>query len=82
MVNMIENYIKNINESDVLNFANKENINLNKKELKFVYSFIKNNYREVIKEGKNFNLKKYKNEFTEENYNKLEKLMFKYSQLL
>ncbi len=82
MIGLIESYVKNLTENYVFNFARKENINLNKQELSFVYAFIKNNYEELLEKGKDFDINKYQNRFTQENFNKIKQLIIKYSELL
>ena len=71
-----------LTKEDIIAFAKKYQVYLNKQELDFVYQFIKNNNSEVLNNPKSFNLNKYKNNFTEENYNKLNTLYNKYSNYL
>ncbi len=77
-MNIIDLYIRNMSKSNVLDFAYKNNIILSEEETNFVYNFIKNNYKEVIKNKNNFNLSTYKEKFSSENYTKIEKLIKKY----
>jgi len=48
--NLIINYIKNLNKNDILNFGLKNNINLNDKEIDYIYNIIKNNYLDLLSE--------------------------------
>lgn len=77
-MNIIDLYISNLRKEDIILFAEKNNIYLDEHELLFTYNFIKNNYKEVLKNKDNFDFSKYKKEFSEENYFKIEKLIKKY----
>jgi len=71
LLNVIEPYINNITKEDINNFALKNNINLNKNELDFIYNFIKTRYKDVLMNPNNFSLVKYKNNFSNENFIKI-----------
>lgn len=77
-MNIIDLYISNLRREDVLLFAKKNSIELSDHELDFTYNFIKNNYKEAIRNKDSFDLSKYKDEFSEENYLKIEKLLKQY----
>lgn len=59
---------------DVVAFTNKNGIYLSEAEVDFVYRFIKKNY-EALYANPNVDLSKYKCHFSEENYEKLMKLI-------
>lgn len=82
MLGMIEPYINNITKNDINNFALKNNINLNNNELDFIYNFIKNRYKEILSNPNNFSLTRYKNNFTNENFVKINGLINRYKMLL
>lgn len=82
MLNLIEPYINNIRKSDINNFALKNNINLNNNELDFIYNFIKTRYKEVLNNPNNFSLSRYKNNFSNENFVKINGLINRYKMLL
>ena len=82
MLNIIEPYINNITKNDINSFALKNNINLNNNELEFIYNFIKNRYKEVLNNPNNFSLTKYKNNFSNENFVKINGLINRYKMLL
>lgn len=65
--------------NDVNNFAISKNIYLSNEELSFVYEFISKNWEQVIKNPKLLNLERYKDRFSEENFNKIKKLFLEYS---
>lgn len=82
MNNLIETFINNMKREDIINFAHKNNLTVTDHEIDFVYSFIKNNYHNVLKNPNNFNLALYKQEFSQENYTFIEKLITKYKKML
>lgn len=77
MFQLIKNYVSKMTKDDIVKFTNKNNIYLNDHELDFVYRFIKRNY-EALYANPNIDLSKYKSHFTEENYNKMIKLISEY----
>lgn len=82
MLNLIEPYINNITKNDINSFALKNNINLSNNELEFIYNFIKTRYKEVLNNPNNFSLTKYKNNFSNENFVKINGLINRYKMLL
>ena len=78
MNNLIKYYINKLTIKDVSNFAISKNIHLSNDELNFTYNFIKNNYEEIFIYKKNFNIDKYKNYFSEENFPKIKTLLTEY----
>ena len=82
MFNIIENYIKNLTKEDVNNFALNNNINLSSNELDFTYNFVKINYQDVLRKNNNFDFSKYQDQFSSDNYYKIEALIKKYSSYL
>ena len=77
MLNLVKNYINNLNINDLEKFLKSNNIYLNDNELKYTYSFIKKNY-EAIYYNPNLDLSKYKSYYTENNFNKILNLIEKY----
>ena len=82
MLNLIEPYIKNISKSDINDFALKNNINLNNNELEFIYNFIKTRYKDVLNNPSNFSLVKYKQNFSNENFIKINAIVNRYKMLI
>ena len=82
MFNVVESYINKMTKSDINNFALKNNINLNSNELDFIYNFIKTKYKEVLNNPNSFNLVKYKNNFSNENFIKINAIVNRYKMLL
>lgn len=79
MFQLIKNYVAKMTREDVVKFCNKNDIYLNDSEVDFVYRFIKKNY-EALYANPNIDLTKYKDHFSEENFNKLMKLIQTYKQ--
>lgn len=77
-LNIIDLYVRNISKDTITNFAIKNGITLSDEETNFVYHFIKNNYKEAIRDKDSFDFSKYKEKFSEENYVKIESLIKKY----
>lgn len=63
-----------MNISDVDNFARKNGINLSEGELDFLFRFIKRNY-EALYANPDIDLSRYKDHFSEENFDKIVKLV-------
>ena len=82
MLNLIEPYINNITKNDINSFAAKNNISLSNNELEFIYNFIKTRYKEILNNPNNFSLTKYKNNFSNENFVKINGLINRYKMLL
>lgn len=82
MLNLVEPYINKLNKNDINNFALKNNIRLNNNELDFIYNFIKTRYKEILSNPSNFSLTKYKNNFSNENFIKINGLINRYKMLL
>ena len=77
-MNIIDLYVSNLRKEDINAFAVKNDINLTDNELDFTYDFIKNNYKDAIKNKDTFNLSAYREHFSSDNYIKIEKLIQKY----
>lgn len=82
MNNIIENFIINLRKEDIIKFASKNHLKTTDKEIDFVYSFIKNNYKQVLKNPNSFDLAPYKSNFSNENYTFLNNLISKYRRFL
>ncbi|MBR4231472.1 MAG: hypothetical protein IKR74_04910 [Bacilli bacterium] len=78
MFNIIERYISKLSKEDINNFAKSKNIILNENELDFTYSFIKKNYKDILKNPNLFNIDLYKNKYQSDNFNKIKKVFVEY----
>ncbi len=81
MFNIIERYISKITKEDVNNFAISKNITLSESELDFTYEFLKKNALEALKNPRLFDINRYQNHYTKENFNKIVKVYEEYSSL-
>lgn len=79
MYNLISRYMSKLTRDDVNNFAISKNVNLSENELNFVYDFVKKNWEQVIKNPKLLHLERYRNQFSPENFAKIQKLFIEYS---
>lgn len=75
MVNLIAMYINNMSINDFNEMALKQGITLSKSELDFSYNFIKDNWLEIFNNYDEFDFSDYKNKFSDENYEKICKLI-------
>lgn len=80
MYNLIEKYIQNMTIDDVKKFAQKKGANLSESELSFTYNFIKNNYQHILKNPRLLDLERYKNNYSQTNFEKITKVFQEYSQ--
>ena len=71
---MIENYIYNMKNIDVKNFALKNDIILNDNEVEYILNVIKKNYHILIYGNPELIFNDLKNKFPLETVNKIEKL--------
>ena len=79
MFNIIEIYIKRMSKEDIKNFAISKNINLSDQELDFTYDFVKKNYKNFFANPKLFNIERYKNYYSKENFSKITKVFQEYT---
>lgn len=75
MYDIINRYINKMTKDDVKNFALTQNIQLNNEEASFIYTFLKKNWEELLGNPNGLIMEKYRNQFSEENYNKINNLV-------
>lgn len=80
MFNIVERYISKLTKDDIRNFALNKDINLSDNELNFTFDFVKKNYKNVLGNPRLFKIERYKNNYSEENFNKISKVWHEYSQ--
>lgn len=80
MFNIIESYIKKLKKEDVNKFALSKNIFLTEEELNFTYDFIKKNYKNFFGNPRLFDIDRYQNNYTKENFSKITKVYQEYMQ--
>ncbi|MEG1149810.1 MAG: hypothetical protein RSE17_00795 [Bacilli bacterium] len=78
MYNIIERYMAKLTIEDINNFAISKNANLSEDELKFTYEFLKKNWKEIIKNPNIFNIDRYKDKYSKENFVKIKQLYLDY----
>ena len=71
---LIERYINNMNIWDLQNLAISKGIDLSNEELDFAFNFIKKNWKNVLSNYNSFDLDKYKDRFSENNFVKIKAL--------
>lgn len=79
MLILIERYINNLTISDFNNFATSKEINLSEDELNFTFEFVKKNWKTVLQNHGLFDIEKFKNKYSEENFIKIKQLIKEYS---
>lgn len=80
MFNIIERYMNRLKKEDVLNFAVSKNVFLSEEELNFTYDFIKKNWQDILRNPNLFEIDRYKNKYSEENFKKVKQLFKEYHQ--
>ena len=78
MINLITKYINNLTKEQIKNFAINKGANLSQSELDFLYTFIKNNYKEIINNPDEFSIDNYKDKFSINNYVKIKEVFNEY----
>lgn len=82
MLNIVKNYISCMKKDDIVKFANKNNLTVTTSELDFIYSFIKENYEYYLKNPNALDITKYKDKFSQENYEFINNLICKYKRMI
>ncbi|MBE6140809.1 MAG: hypothetical protein E7172_04675 [Firmicutes bacterium] len=80
MYNIIERYMNKLTKEDISNFASSKNCELSDEELDFTFKFIKKNWAEILKNPNIFDINRYKNYYSEDNFLKIKKVYREYSQ--
>lgn len=78
MFNIIDKYMSCLTKEHVNNFAISKNVYLSEEELSFTYDFVKKNYKEALKNPNLFDIDRYKNKYSEENFQKIKKVYTEY----
>lgn len=80
MFNIIEAYMKKLSKEDINNFAIKKGANLSSEELDFTYSFVKKNWQQVLKNPNIFDIDRYQNKYSPQNFVKIKQVFNEYYQ--
>ena len=73
MYNLLKNYVDRLKKEDIVNFAIKKNILLDKNELEVVYHNIKTRFKDIYDDGLQV-IEENKNSLKETTYRKLKEL--------
>ena len=83
---LIERYMNNMTVFDLKNLAITKGIDLSDEELDFSYKFIQNNWRTILSNHGVFDIDKYRDKFSPDNFLKIKQLIkestIKYSRFL
>ncbi len=79
MYNIVARVMANLTKEQVNDFALSKDINLGSDELDFVYDFIKKNWEQIFNNPKLLKIERYKNHFSAENFQKINKLVIEYT---
>lgn len=78
MFNLVDKFMQNLNTEQVDNFAKSKNVFLSSEELSFTYTFVKKNYKEILKNPNLFDIDRYQSKYSEENFKKIKKVYIEY----
>lgn len=70
-IELIKNYIKKLNKTDIINYLNKENVKASNEEIDLIYNSIKNDFDYVLNNDFYEYLNKYKSKLNNNLYNKI-----------
>ena len=73
MYNLLKNYVDRLKKEDIVNFAIKKNILLDKNELEVVYHNVKTRFKDIYDDGLKV-IEENKNSLKETTYRKLKEL--------
>ena len=80
MYSIIEKYMNKLTVDDVNKFALSKNCHLSEEELNFTFVFIKKNWREILSNPNVFDINRYQNHYSPENFAKIKQVYTEYFQ--
>lgn len=80
MFNIVEAYMRKLKKEDINNFAIKKGANLSSEELDFTYNFVQKNWKQILQNPNLFELDRYENKFSPENFQKIKQVFNEYYQ--
>ena len=80
MYNLVKRYMENLSIEQVNDFATKNSVFLSENELNFTYTFVKKNLEMIFRNPNLLHLERYKEQFSPENFQKIQKLFTMYYQ--
>lgn len=80
MFNIIGAYINKLTKDDINKFATSKGATLSNEELEFTYSFIKKNWKDVLKNPSIFDIERYSKYYSNDNFIKIKQVFNEYFQ--
>lgn len=80
MFNIIGAYINKLTKDDINKFAISKGANLSNEELEFTYSFIKKNWKDILKNPSIFDIERYSKYYSNDNFIKIKQVFNEYFQ--
>lgn len=80
MFNIIGAYINKLTKEDINKFAISKGANLSNEELEFTYSFIKKNWKDILKNPSIFDIERYSKYYSNDNFIKIKQVFNEYFQ--
>lgn len=78
MFNIIGAYINKLTKDDVNKFAISKGANLSNEELEFTYSFIRKNWKDILKNPSIFDIERYSKYYSKDNFIKIKQVFNEY----
>lgn len=76
---LIERYLDNLTVHDLNNLAISKGIYLSEEELNFSYEFVQKNWKTILSNHGIFDIEKYKDKYSQDNFIKIKKLIKEYT---
>lgn len=78
MFNIIGAYINKLTKDDINKFATSKGATLSNEELEFTYSFIKKNWKDILKNPSIFDIERYSRYYSKDNFIKVKQVFNEY----
>ena len=78
MFNIIGAYINKLTKDDINKFATSKGATLSNEELEFTYSFIKKNWKDILKNPSIFDIERYSKNYSKDNFIKVKQVFNEY----
>lgn len=78
MFNIIGAYINKLTKDDINKFATSKGATFSNEELEFTYSFIKKNWKDVLKNPSIFDIERYSRYYSKDNFIKVKQVFNEY----
>jgi hypothetical protein len=77
---LIKEFVNRLTIDDIKNFSNKKGIEVNEKEIRIIYDYIKKYWRTIVYGNPKEILNELKEKVSETTYNKIEKLYIEFKE--